>query len=225
MEDKLRQLSIRDTLLISIGLALFYYFFMYNSPNVETRRAETQSKIRSIQAENSMMIETIERGPKIEEEISAVKSETSKRAARFKMSMSPENVQRIISEEARAAGIFFETISDAKAPSGYGMSSSRDKTNPNAPDWFDISNYIMPFEVATSFTGNYAQVMRFLSYLTRTDDIITLKRLRINAGQLTPTEMNSGKSPPLSFDVTFEAYSLVSDVIADSLRPSTGAAQ
>ena len=218
MEDRLRRLSLRDTLLISVGLAAFYYFFIFNSPNVETRRAETQGKIRTIQAENTMMVETIERGPKIEEEIAAIKNETSRRAARFKMGMSPETVQRIISEEARAAGIFFESISDGRTGSGAPPPVAR-KVGGNAPDWFDIANYIRPFEISTSFSGNYAQVMRFLSYLTRTDDIITLKRLRISAGQLTPTDLTSGKSPPLRFDVTFEAYSLVTDVVADSLKP------
>lgn len=222
MEDKLRRLSLRDTLIISVGLAAFYYFFVYNSPNVETRRAETLGKIRSIQAENTMMIETIERGPKVEEEIVNIKNETSRRAARFKIGMSPEVVQRIISEEARAAGIFFESISDSRSGdvSTSESNSSRGSQKVNAPDWFNISNYIKPFEVSTSFSGSYAQVMRFLSYLTRTDDIITLKRLRISAGQLTPAEMNSGKSPPLRFDVTFEAYTLVSDVVADSLKPA-----
>lgn len=225
MEDRLRRLSLRDTALISVGLAVFYYFFIYNSPDLATRTASARSEIRSITAENSLMVETIERGPKLEEEIASIKAEIRERSSRFKMSLAPERVQQIISEEARAAGIFFESITDARTGGGSSSSGYSNRTRQrtaSAPEWFSIDNYLNKFEISTSFNGTYAQVMRFLSYLTRTDDIVTLKQLTVTAGQLSAADMTSGKSPALRFDATFEAYTLLSDVLADSLKPEEG---
>lgn len=225
VEDRLRRLSLRDTLIVSAMLGAFYYFFIFDAPDLQTQIRQRQGEIRALQNEIAQLMEVIDRGSLVKNEIDQVKSEIQARSSRFRMNMAAERVQQVISEEARAAGIFFEAITDSKTVGTVNQSSNRfaNQNGEAPPDWFNIDRYIHKFEISTTFKGSYAQVMRFLSYLTRTEDVITLRKVTITSGQSNFRDIDSGRSPTLTFEASFEAYSLLQNVMSDTLKPEEGA--
>lgn len=213
MEAKLRELDIKKAILFGIGVAAFYYFFVYNAPNIKNIAASKRAEIEALEAEVKKLDDQILASDQDKVELVKVKEELKARAKRFKIALPPERIQQVISEEARAAGIFFESIS---SDAGGGVDPSV-IADPMAAQTFSVSDYVTKFGVTTSFNGNFPQVMRFLSYLTRTDDIISLRNLKISAE--TTGEFNANKSPTLRFDANFEAYSLTKDITVEKLRP------
>lgn len=211
MEAKLRELDIKKAIGIGIALAVAYYFFVYNAPDIKNTVAAKRAEIEALEAEVKKLDEQILASDQDKIDLVKVKEEIKGRAKRFKIGLPPERIQQIISEEARAAGIFFDSIS-----SDTGSEQNYVAVDPNAPVVFSVEEYISKFGITTSFNGNFPQVMRFLSYLTRTDDIISLRNLKI-ASEMSG-EFNANKSPTLKFDANFEAYSLNKDITVEKLN-------
>lgn len=212
MEDRLRALQLKYVLGVSLLLPILYYFLYFNPPNENQTISEYEQQLIQLEGEIKKLDREILGGDQVKIDLEAVKKEIKVFSSYFETKPNAKTIEQIISDEARASGISFTTLQKIESNSA-DPSSDISKIN--------VSEFIARRVIEASFTGTYIELMRFLSYLSRTDKIISLKQieLRSEAGE------RSNKSIRLAFIADFETYEIIKDVNAENLVPAPDPSQ
>ena len=189
MEQWLGNLTIGKALLIGIGIAAGYYYFLYN--NGATLRMAIQRERQSI-AKNQMQIASINRAIQAAKTYKAVKAtlgaEMKSVIKAIPTQLTSLQFMQTISNKAKSAGLQINSV----APGGTFQS-------PNFGTKKKI--FFEPIVVSVQLTGTYNQVMRFMSSLTALNKIVTVEDLTIN-GQSSTTS----SAPVISMSSNLAAY-------------------
>lgn len=212
MEDKLRALELKFVLAISIGLLGLYYFMYYSPPNEASTIAGYEDELNLLDGEIKKLDREIGEGDQVKANLEKIKKEVKALSSFFEIKPNSKSIEQIISEEARATGISFTSLQAAAA--GY-----EEPYDPNAVDAtqpLTAKDYVKRNIIEANFTGTFIELMRFLSYLSRIDKVISLKQIELKS--------ESGAGPTdslkLAFKAEFETYEIVKDVNAESLAPA-----
>lgn len=189
MEEKLQQLSAGKALLIGLGVALFYYFVMYDSGEVlQNNINNVQATLQQQRAELQGMKSEIAEAQKIEDEVRKLNEEMNmvKQAA-------PENyssleLMKVLSSEAKIVGANIVSLTAA---------SSQNQQNTEA-------QVFVPVAVSLELEATFNQLMLFLSNLTKISRLIVPDKLEFVLKN--PSTALETASPTLAFKADFRAY-------------------
>lgn len=189
--EKINQLSIGRAMFIGLFLATFYYFTGYNDGTVlqaqitanEAKMVELQKNIK----EEEIKIERINQYKKTTE---ALGESFNKFLSYIPEKLRNTDLMKTVSTEAKAAGANIIRVSEL----GGGTRSE----------------FYEEVRVSVELVGTFQQMMLFMSYLTKVDQIITLSKLAIrnNAGDQIDME-----SPTLSISADLRGYRYLSEAI------------
>lgn len=211
MEDSLRALSIKYVIAIGLALPILYYFFYFQAPNEMALIASSEEKLIEIDGEIKRLDREIAKGDQIKVNLEVIKKEIKALSTYFEAKPSSKSIEQIISEEARATGISFTSLQPTQDQSF--QSDTDESQGPSAKDFIERSL------IAASFTGTFIELMRFLSYLSRTDRIVSLKKIELRGGD-SGQNTNANIAVKLSFQADFETYKIIQDVNAENLAPA-----
>ena len=182
--DKINQLSIGRAILIGMILAGFYYFLGYNNgalldSQMAANKAKTAELQKSIKDEEAKI-----------ERINQYKKTTEQLGESFNRFLSyiPEKLRntdlmKIVSTEAKAAGANIVRV----AEQGVGMRSE----------------FYEEVKVNVELVGTFQQMMLFMSFLTKVDQIITVSKLNIRSNS---SEQLDVASPSLQITADLRGY-------------------
>jgi len=188
MEEKLKNLTISQALMIGIGLAALYYFAVYNDGSaLETQISTTRQQIVTNQAEVETLNKAIMDAERFQQSKAALGAEMDKVLQAIPNSLTALELMRIMSNEAKSIGVEIRQIN---SPQGFRAQS-------------DSKLFYEPVPIDIEISGTYNQIMLFLSNLTRLNKIITAKSLQLNVAQMRTT--GSG-IPTLSLKASLNAY-------------------
>lgn len=210
MEDRIRAMSIRYVIGIALALPVLYYFFYFQAPNELAVISESEQKLIELDGEIKRLDREIAEGDEIKAKLEVIKKEIKALSTYFEAKPNAKTIEQIISEEARATGISFASL-QAVTQTNYDM-ASQDVVGPSAAEFIKRSL------IEASFSGTFIELMRFLSYLSRTERIISLKDIELRGSQNEPG--NSGNAVKLAFKANFETYEIIKDVNAENLAPA-----
>lgn len=210
MEDKLRALDIKIVFAIGFGVAAFYYMFYFKSPDVDNVISGYEQELIMLDGEIKKLDREIAEGDQIQVNLENIKKEIKALSSYFEVKPNSKTIEQIISEEARATGISFTTLQ--AAPDQQYDSSAEGTEGLSAAD------YIRRNIIEADFTGTFIELMRFLSYLSRIDRIISLKQIQLSSENSSDAKPGA-KNVKLSFKAEFETYDLIKDVNEETLAP------
>jgi Tfp pilus assembly protein PilO len=213
VEDRIRALSIKYVVLIGIGLPILYYFFYFKPPNELALITDYEQQLVQLDGEIKKLDREISEGDQIKKNLELIKKEIKALATFFEIKPNSKSIEQIISIEARAAGISFTSLQKA-ANNDYGL--IQEPANPGGGVL--VTDFIQRSLIEANFTGSFIELMRFLAYLSRTDRIISLKKIELRGGPSERTYSPSGLK--LTFKADFETYEIVKDVNAETLAPA-----
>jgi Tfp pilus assembly protein PilO len=210
VEDSIRALSIKYVIAIGLALPILYYFFYFKAPNEMALISSSEEKLIALDGEIKRLDREISEGDQVRVNLEVIKKEIKALSTYFDAEPNSKSIEQIISEEARATGISFTSLQPVENQ-GF-MPTGEESQGPSAADFIERSL------IAASFTGTFIELMRFLSYLSRTDRIVSLKKIELRGGE------NGGSSNlrpvvKLSFQADFETYKIIKNVNSETLAP------
>jgi Tfp pilus assembly protein PilO len=191
VEEKLKKIDATKAIGMGLLLALIYYFALYNDGSVlemsisNARATATQKK-----TEFETMKKTLVDASR-HKEISARLGEELKMVLQaVPESYSPVELMKLVSSEAKGAGLNILSISGAEIKLK------------------DTKSNFIPINVTVGLSGTFNQIMIFLSNLTKVGKVIITKNISMGSSAGATANLNnvSDVSPILSFNGVFEAY-------------------
>lgn len=191
--EMLKTLQTKQALIVGFVLAAIYYFVGYNDGSALTAKInQTKQEITTLQtqiAEENRKIEKIEDFKKA----NLVMGENLKTFITY----IPErfnafDLMKIVSNEAKAANIGISRISEVNV-------------SENAAE---KKLFYRPLMVQADLTGNFQQIMLFLSFLTRSDQILTIEDLSLTNYDVGRTHSDA---PNLKLNARIAGYRYVKE--------------
>lgn len=182
--ERINQLSIGRAIFIGLVLAGFYYFLSYNNgamldAQINANKAKVEELNKTIKDEEAK-IERINQYKKTAEQL-------GESFNRF-LSYIPEKLRntdlmKIVSTEAKAAGANIVRVSEQ------GMGTR--------------SEFYEEIKVSVELVGTFQQMMLFMSFLTKVDQIITISKLNLRSQS---SENFDISSPSLQITADLRGY-------------------
>jgi type IV pilus assembly protein PilO len=192
MEERLRGITFTQSLIVGVALIGLYWGMFYdNGAKLEANIRAAESETVVLQKEIESVRKAIADAERYKQTMAALGSEIEKIVQAMPTKYTPLDFMRAISNEAKGVGT---EINQITSPQNFR------NNDPNAAAMFYEE---VPIEV--DLTGNYNQIMLFLSNLTRLDKIITVKQLSMESKSRTGTEAASS-SPRIDLKASFLAY-------------------
>lgn len=207
MEDSLRVLSIKYVIAIGLVLPILYYLMFFKAPNELKLITDYEQQLVELDGEIKRLDREIYEGDQVKIELENAKKEMKSLSSFFEDKPNAKTIEQVISEEARATGISFNSLQ--ATDQRYAYQTPEEQINP-------VKEYIGRDIIEANFTGTFTELMMFLSYLSRTDKIVSLKKIELRTNV---TNVRSGKGTMLTFRADFETYKLLKDVNAENLAP------
>ena len=160
MEEKLEQLTMIQSVLIGLGLAGFYYFFVYSVANYDSVINDSNQKIEAANAEIVKVDELIREKQELEAELlkneELVKSSNEVSTKEFDTDVALEQ----LTTKARSYGLAIESIGTFS-------------------QW-DPGLQFSRSELGIGLKGTFSQLMFFLSDFTREEGFYSFNSLKLN---------------------------------------------
>lgn len=211
VEDSLRALPLKYVILVALVLPILYYFLYFNPPNEVQTISDYEQQLVMLDGEIKKLDREIAEGDQIKVNLEIAKKEIKVLSSYFEAKPNAKTIEQIISDEARATGISFTSLQKIATDNTGGMQEGVSDGTVRVEDF--ISRGI----IEASFTGTFIELMRFLSYLSRTDKIISLKQIELRAEG---SERSANSSVKLGFKAEFETYDVIKDVNVENLAPA-----
>ncbi len=212
MEDSLRALSIKYVIGIALVLPILYYFLYFKAPNEMSLISDSEQQLILLDGEIKKLDREIAEGDQFKQNLEIVKKEIKALATYFEARPNAKTIEQIISEEARATGISFTTLQPVSDLDQNYQVPIEGNQAPTA------ENFIKRSLIKASFSGTFIELMRFLSYLSRTDRVVSLKNIQLRTAESNLGPM-SGDNIKLLFEANFETYEIIKDVNTENLAP------
>jgi|GEM_PF-3673579 len=159
MEEYIEQLSLKNALLVSIGLACMYYFFFYSVNNYKQVVMDADSKITASNAEIKRVDLLIREKQELETEL--LKNEELVRNSKefVPTDFLTETALEKLTIKARSYGLSIENIGTFS-------------------DW-KTEDQLLIADLKIGLKGTYSQIMFFISDFTREKNFYGFKNLRL----------------------------------------------
>ena len=164
LADKLAGLSIKKCLVIGVVVGGAYYLGPYDDGSEEvrlTRRAN--ENLVQAQAELNSINRVLKQAQTYRETAEELGEQLEAALRYLPEKLTPADLMKLLSTEAKAAGANIVRVQDGGTQSG------------------SEEDFYKQIVVETELEGSFAQMMLFLSYLTRIDRIISLKTLTMSS--------------------------------------------
>lgn len=187
VEDKLKEISFTQALVVSIALAGFYYFFVFSTNNPAALISQNELEIAQFEGEIKKFDKEIAQAEKYKEEIKVLEKEISVKFSYVSENLTKSEILQDLSVEARQVGLSIESIGD----------TNRWKQ--------DLS--LEYLEVPTRVTGDFSQIMEFLSNLSREKKLIIVNKFQMSTSatiNLNPQDF--GKPREVFLDVIIRVF-------------------
>ncbi|MCB0342834.1 MAG: type 4a pilus biogenesis protein PilO [Pseudobdellovibrionaceae bacterium] len=186
MEEKLNQLTLQQSVLIGIGLAVLYFFVMFDDGTskenqIKNMKDQVAAKEQEI-AKYDKTIKDAERFKVVAEELG---EEMNRILNYIPADLSGVELMKTMSNEARVAGVNINNV----------QSSGGEKTD---------YNFIEAIGVTVDLRGSYGQLLSFMSYLTKVEKIVTLKEFEMRS-----TSGKNNEDNELTFKAKFKGFKYV----------------
>ncbi len=185
MEDKLKELTLMQCLLIAIGGAAFYYFFIFTTNDPELVISNYRQEISEYEGEIRKFDKKIEASVKLKEQIEVYEKELKVKFSYVSEDVNNTEILQLLSVEARNSGLDIETISESS-------------------EWKKLSSLEF-IEIPVSVSGDFGQVMGFLSNLSREKKLIVTDKLELEANTDSDDSF-IGKPRVVKLNVTVRVY-------------------
>ncbi len=210
MEDSLRAMPLKYIIGVALLLPILYYFFYFNPPNEVQTISDYEQQLVMLDGEIKKLDREIADGDQVKVDLEIAKKEIKVLSSYFEAKPNSKTIEQIISDEARATGISFTSLQKTSNNDNLAMAEGvSDGT-------IRVQDFISRSIIEASFTGTFIELMRFLSYLSRTDKIISLKQIELRSES---TERTANSNVRLGFKADFETYDVIKDVNVENLAP------
>lgn len=185
VEEYLNKLTLRNACLIGVGIAVFYYFVMFDSGLIKKNQTKTtNAKIAELKRKIKSIESKIVQAGQYQQTVAELGSELTRIIKYIPSDFTSSQLIRIVSVEAASSGLRIEDIKDA---------SAKGKK-------YDFYQEIM---VQVKINGRYNQMLTFLSFLTRVNKIITIHDFKLTGSKSKSDETG------LKLDITLVGYRYV----------------
>ena len=192
MEEKLNSLTMSMAFLVSLGIAAVYYFVAYNTGEaLESSIASLEQSYAANQSEIERVRTAIQDAERYQQTMATLGSEMERVQKAIPSALTSQDMMKLLSNEAKVVGAEINQITASQ-------SQSYQASNPDTPP-----PLYEPVTIEINLTGTYNQLMLFLSNLTKSDKIISAKKLNLNISQGRPT---NSTTPIIEMRATIEAY-------------------
>jgi len=180
MEEKLEQLTLVQSALIGIGLAAFYYFFVYSVTNSDALVQRTEEEIVQTNGQIKSVDTLIREKQELEAELLKNTELVKSSADAISLEFDSSDAMGKLTDKARSFGLSIESIGAFN-----NWTKSKDEQ-------FSFA------ELNLSLRGTFGQVMFFLSDFTREAGFYTVRNLKLSPENSAP----DGKSNILNSTMT-----------------------
>ncbi|MCB0362101.1 MAG: type 4a pilus biogenesis protein PilO [Bdellovibrionales bacterium] len=190
------QVSFGKALLFGILVAGAYYSVGYDDgTSLKLQISGTKTQIQESESEIKGLEKQIERVATMKKVMEALGSEFDSFLAYIPEKFSLPELMRIITTEARSAGVSVNGISEMKDA---------------VPDYSSAGNSSSQFYeelgVEVELQGTFSQLLLFLSYLTKLDKILTISQLSMAS----EAKLGDKESPIITFKCRIKGYRYLS---------------
>jgi type IV pilus assembly protein PilO len=161
VEQQLKNLTFGRALIIGIVLAGIYYFTMYNDgSSFQTQINKAKDTRQQNEAEVARIARAVKDAERYQQTMAVRSAEMEGVLKAVPAQLSSFDLMKIVSNEAKLIGLQIN-----------GLTAAGNYRADNKDAIFE------PVGVTVNLTGNYNQVMLFLSNLTKLDKIVTVKKM------------------------------------------------
>jgi type IV pilus assembly protein PilO len=186
VEQQLKNLTYGRALIISVVLAVIYYFSIYNDGSALEAQIKTGKDTRTqSEAELTSIAKAVKDAERYQTTMAQRSAEMDGVLKAVPAQLSSFDLMKIVSNESKTVGLQINSLTAAAAF--------------HSPDKDAIFE---PVTVSVNLTGNYNQVMLFLSNLTKLDKIVTVKKLNF-AAHIEPQRHGA---PTITFGADLSGY-------------------
>lgn len=198
------QITFGKALVLGILIAVIYYSIGYDSgTEIKLAIGKTKEQIQDSESEIKGLERQIERIVTMKKVMDVLGAEFKAFLSYIPEKLSLPELMRVISTEARAAGVSVNGIGEVRTGV---QSRSKDDT---------VDQFYEELTVQVELQGTYSQILLFLSYLTKLDKILTISQLSMTS----QAKVGDRESPIISFKCQIKGYRYLK---SESKEPQKG---
>ena len=198
--DQFVQMSPIQVLMIGLGVAGLYWLIMYDDGSARIRAtSQARSKASTVQAEIQRKKLSLTRSKEFKETLRIKDEQFQAFSSYIPESLTVADMMRVISNEAKAAGVNIAGISAATAPTAFENSLTES------------------LAISVKLEGPFPQQILFLSFLSRLESIFTVADMsfsQVSGAQVVPDEDTN-----VNFSATIVGYKYLGDAPAEQTGP------
>lgn len=189
LSERLQQLTFGKALMFGLLIAGLYYSIGYDSgSSMQTSIDQTKEQIQDKTTEIKGLERQIERIMTMQKVMDVLGEEFESFLSYIPEKMSMAELMKTISTEAQAAGVGIKNLGEVS-----NALSSRSKEG---------GQFYEELTVEVVLEGTYAQILLFLSYLTKLDKILSISQLSM----VSNARMGDRESPSITFKCFIKGY-------------------
>lgn len=185
------QMTVGQVLLIGAGVAVIYWFIMYDDGTaMQLQTSQYRNKASTIQAEIQKKKTSLKRSKDFKETLRIKDEQFQAFSSYIPETLTVADMMRVISNEAKAAGVNISGISAASAPKEF------------------ENELTESLAISVQLEGPFPQQILFLSFLSRLESIFTVADM--NFSTLAPKD-GAGSEVNVDFSATIVGYKYLGD--------------
>ncbi|MCB0364807.1 MAG: type 4a pilus biogenesis protein PilO [Bdellovibrionaceae bacterium] len=190
LADRMQQLTFGKALMFGLLIAGLYYSIGYDSGSeLEVSIAQTKEQIQDKQTEIKGLERQIERIKTMQKVMGVLGTEFDSFLSYIPEKMSMPDLMKIISTEAKAAGVGINGIGEVTSNMASRATSEE-------------GQFYEEMIVEVELVGTYAQLLLFLSYLTKLDKILSISQLSM----VSSAKIGDRESPMITFKCLIKGF-------------------
>ncbi|MCB0383952.1 MAG: type 4a pilus biogenesis protein PilO [Bdellovibrionales bacterium] len=191
LADRMQQLTFGKALMFGLLIAGLYYSIGYDSGSeLEVSIAQTKEQIQDKQTQIKGLERQIERIKTMQKVMGVLGTEFDSFLSYIPEKMSMPDLMKIISTEAKAAGVGINGIGEVTSSMAGGRATSEE------------GQFYEEMIVEVELVGTYAQLLLFLSYLTKLDKILSISQLSM----VSSAKIGDRESPMITFKCFIKGF-------------------
>jgi len=186
MEEQLNELSFSRAFMISVGVAVFYYFTIFTTKDPNAQIAAYKEEIAQYEGEIKKFDKQIAETAELKDKVKVLEKELDVKHSYVSKQITKGDILQKLSVEARKSGLNIETVGeDIK--------------------WARLSSLEF-LDVRLSLSGDFTQVMLFLSNLTREKQLYVTNKFELTADEISNNEEDQGKPRVVNLAISIRVF-------------------
>ena len=182
MEERLEQLTYVQSLLIGVGIAAFYYFFIYAETSYDAMVQDFETQITQANTEITNVDKLIREKQELEAELLKNKELVKNSNDIVPLKFNADTALGDLTSKARSYGLSIESIG-------------------NFTDWSSEVQFEKA-ELSIGLKGTFGQMMFFISDFTRENGFYTFERLTLTPTNDSQPQQSAKSSQYLKIDLS-----------------------